>query len=150
MFITEIIDHELENFYRKTKLLPTLGSDVLRKQINETYLDKQTHPRQIPNYNVYTQPSLTHICKIVSDYYQISPETIHMANRLKGNLPRAIAIYFAAEFSGQKFTSIADYFKNLGYTGVSQVVRRINNLKACKPSLASDIENLCKLITLTT
>ena len=95
-----------DNNYRKTKLLPILGSDVFRKQISETYLDKQTLSREIPNYNVYTQPSLTHICKIVSDYYQISPETIQIANRLKGNLLRAIAIYLTAEFSGQKFATI--------------------------------------------
>lgn len=147
LFIMETTDNELENFFRKTKLLPILGSDVFRKQIIETCFDKQTHPREIPNYNFYIQPSLTHICKIVADYYQTTPETIYITNRIKGNLPRAVAIYLAAEFSGKKFATISDFFKNIGYTGISQVIRRINNFKSYKPSLANDIENLRKLIT---
>jgi chromosomal replication initiation ATPase DnaA len=143
----EKTDHELENFYRKTKLLPILGSDVFCKQINEMYLTKQPHSKEIPDQkNVCAQPTLLHICKIVADYHHVFPETLQVVDRVKGNLPRTIAIYLAAQLSGETFKTIADFFKNINYRSIPQVICRVNKLKFNIPSLANDIENLYKLI----
>jgi hypothetical protein len=146
LFIMEKTYHELENFYRKTKLLPVLGSDVFSKQIKEMYLTKQPLSKEISHQkNVCAQPSILNICKIVADYYHVFPETLQIVDRIKGNLPRTIAIYLAAQLSGEKFKNIAGFFKNISYRSIPQVICRINKLKSHTPSLANDIENLYKL-----
>jgi len=147
LFVMEKTDNELESFYRRTKLLPILGSDIFRNQISETYITKHNHSKEISDHkNTYIPPTLLYICKTVSKYYHVSPESLKIADRMKGNLPRTIAIYFAAELSCKKFKIIADFFQNTSNKGVSQVIYRINKLKTSIPSLANDIKNLYKLI----
>ena len=110
------------------------------------YLTKQPLSKEISHQkNVCAQPSILNICKIVADYYHVFPETLQIVDRIKGNLPRTIAIYLAAQLSGEKFKNIAGFFKNISYRSIPQVICRINKLKSHTPSLANDIENLYKL-----
>lgn len=147
LFVMEKTDHELENFYRKVRLLPILGSDAFRKQISEKYLEKLVQSKEISGHkNVCTQPSLSQICNIVADYYHIPTEKLYKVDRIKGNKPRAVAIYLATELSGKKLKIIADFFQNISHASISQIICRINRLKSSSLSLASDIENLYKLI----
>lgn len=145
LFIMGKTDRELETFYRKIKLLPILGSDAFRKQIDTMYLKNQNVSREISGYkDVCPRPSLEQICATVANYYHISAESLHLVNRILGNLPRSIAIYLAAELSGKKFEIIADFFKSISGDGISQIIRRVNILKSKKISLARDIEYLCR------
>lgn len=122
-----------------------MGSDAFRKQIDTMYLKNQNIPREISGYkDVYPRPSLEQICATVANYYRVSVESLHLVNRIQGNLPRSIAIYLAAELSGKKFEIIADFFKSISSDGVSQIIRRVNMLKSKKNSLANDIEYLCR------
>jgi putative transposase len=145
LFVMGKTDHEIENFYQKTKLFPILGTDAFYKQISEKYLEKQ--PKKITIHaNIYKQPELSQICDAVANYYHISVETLHLIDRVQGNQPRAVAIFLAAELSGKKFHAIADFFKNISPLGISKVIYRINKMKSCDPSLATVIENLYKII----
>jgi putative transposase len=147
LFVMENTDNELENFYRKIKLLPVLGTAAFRKQISNKYLDEQNLPAEIKDHkNICKLPELRHICQTVSEYYREPIEIIYNVDRARGNRTRAIAIYLAAELSGKKFKTIADFFKNTSHEGISKTVSRINKLQASKLSLAKDIDNLRRLL----
>jgi putative transposase len=147
LFVMEKLDHELENFYNKIKLLPILGTEVFCKQISQIYLEATLPDKNIPDSNnIRTKPQLEKICMIVTNYYGVSVEVLHEIKPKCGNKPRAIAIYLIAELSGKKFKDIAVFFKNISCTGISQIIWRINQLKSQDKSLAIDIDNLTKKI----
>jgi hypothetical protein len=147
LFIMEKTDQEVENFYRKAVLLPILGSDAFRKKISETYFQEKVLFQQIPDHKkALPAPKLLQICKIVASYYKLPLDTFYRVDRLHGNQGRTIAIYLATEMSGKKFKIIADFFKNISATGISQVVARTKKLILNKPKIANDITNLRKLI----
>jgi len=83
---------------------------------------------------------------LVANYYCVSTESLHVVKRAKGNIPRAIAIYLAAELSTLKFQLIADFFKNISVTGISQIIFRTNKLKINTSTINKDIVNLSNLI----
>lgn len=147
LFVIEQTDQELETFYRKVKLLPVLGSDLFCKQISQTVLAKMIPLKDTPDQKkVCTIPDLQEICKFVAKYYCVSTESLHIVNYKKGNLPRTVAIYLAAELSTLKFKLVADFFKNISAAGVSQIVFRTNQLKINIPSINKDIISLGNLI----
>jgi len=147
LFVTEETDQELEFFYRKTKLLPVLGSELFRKQTGQTILAHIPPIREIPDQkNACFMPDLPKICRIVAEYYHISPDMLYVIRHKKGNLPRAIAIYLATELSSLKFKIISDFFKNISVTGISQIIFRINKLKNSIPTINNDLQILIKLI----
>jgi len=149
LFVIEPTDQELEIFYRKATLLPILGSDLFRKQISQMVLvDVETRSLQdIPDQKkICAAPDLQKICALVAKYYRVSIESLYVIKRAKGNLPRAIAIYLAAELSTLKFKFIADFFKNISVSGVSQIIFRINQLKANESKVNQDIVSLSNLI----
>ena len=57
-----------------------------------------------------------------------------------------MAVYLIAEFSGKKFETIANFFKNISPIGVSQIVFRINKLKLESSAVKKDIAKLSGLI----
>jgi putative transposase len=147
LFVVEKTDQELETFYRKAKLLPVLGSDIFRKQIDQTILTHMLPIREIPDQkNACFMPDLQKICRLVAEYYHVSPEILYMVSHKKGNLPRTIAIYLAAELSSLKFKTIADFFKNISVAGISQIIFRVNKLKNGIPAINNDLNKLCNLI----
>ena len=143
LFVLEHTDQELETFYRKVKLLPVLGTDLFRKQISQTVLSEMTPLKEIPDQKkVRTKPSLSKICKIVAQYYQVANSSLFTVKRSQGNLPRKIAIYLAAGLSGKKLGLIANFFKKTSATGISQTILRTNKLKTSNHTIDSDITNL--------
>ncbi|EKE00702.1 MAG: hypothetical protein ACD_21C00286G0002 [uncultured bacterium] len=147
LFVLEKSDQELEVFYRKARLLPVLGSDFFRKQISRAILSKVTPTKDIPDQkNVCAAPDLLKISRLVANYYNVPVESLYIVDHAKGNLPRTISIYLAAELSGKKFKLIADFFKNISATGISQIIFRVNGLKQSIPSIDNDIATLSNLI----
>ena len=140
LFVMEEADKELEVFYRKIKLSPILGSELFCKQIGQTILAKMPPTKDIPDQkSVCIRTDLVKICQLVAKYYHVSIESLHIVDRAKGNLPRRIAIYLAAELSDKKFGFIADFFKNISAAGVSQIVLRTSKLKTSTPSINNAI-----------
>jgi putative transposase len=143
LFVMEGRDNELEIFYHKLKLLPVLGTDAFRKQINEIYLKENSYLREMPEYKrIPPCPTIIQICTRVANYYNVPIETLYIVDRKKGNQPRTIAIYLAAELSGNKFTAIANFFKHISNSGISQIIRRINKIKLHRPSLVAELKNI--------
>lgn len=91
-------------------------------------------------------PNLSNICKIVAQYYQASIKSLLRVDHVKGDLPRKIAIYLAAELSSKQFDLIANFFKNISASGVSQVVHRIKQLQTNNVSIKRDLAHLIKLL----
>lgn len=147
LFVIGGIDRELETFYSKAKLLPILGTDLFCKQISQTILARTVPIKEIPDQkNPCFMPDMQNICRKVTEYYHVSIKSLHIVAHKKGNLPRTIAIYLAAELIGIKFKLIADFFKNIGEGGISQLIFRTNKLKNNTPSINKDINTLSNLI----
>jgi len=147
LFVLENSGNELENFYRKARLLPILGTDIFCKIIKDVYLTKQNISKEIPDQkNICITPDLQKICNVVASYYQVSVESLYTTNRIKGNLPRTIAIYLAANASDKTYNIISNHFKNVSYSGVSQIVRRINKTLSSNQALLKNIKSISNLI----
>ena len=147
LFVLESTDQELESFYRKTKLLPILGSDVFREKISKNILADMIPLKETPDQKkVRAMPNLSSISRAVAKYYHVSNKTLFTVHRSKGNLPRKIAIYLSAELGGKKFNLIAKFFKNTTAAGISKVISRTNKLKISNPAIDSEIKELNQLL----
>ncbi|EKD46100.1 MAG: hypothetical protein ACD_69C00020G0003 [uncultured bacterium] len=146
-FLMEKPDQDLEKFYNKIKLLPILGSKQFRNSISQIALTEASQTKDIPDHKkVIPFPTLQKICDIVAKFYHVPIESLYTIKRPKRNQPRTIAIYLAAELSGTKFNIIAEFFKNIRNSSISQIICRVNRLKKIDCSINNDITNLKKLI----
>lgn len=143
LFVEEGIDKELDDYFKKLRRLPILGSEAFSKTVTEKYLKEAHKIKEIPEHKrcLYI-PSMDEISQAVCHYYNVNETAIKTTNRLEGNLPRSVAIFLSYTIGQQKLQSIADNYQNLTDAGVSKICQRIRKRLQNSPELLMQIENI--------
>lgn len=145
-FVEEGVDKELDNFYKKIKRVPILGTEAFTKTVTQKYLQERHRAHEIPEHKSLKETvSPETIMSCVAHYFKIKKENLLKVKTKIGNRPRNIGMYLSQLIGQYKLNTIAEIFALSG-AGVSHVCRRIELQMKNDLQLAKDILNLRKII----
>lgn len=101
-----------------------IGSPGFADWVRDKLRGRKPDPNVPDLRRAAVRPSLEKICAIVAERYGVSEKAIPVSGK-KRNLPRAIAIYLAREFSGRGNCEIGTYFGGITAAAVSVACLRI-------------------------
>jgi len=123
-FVEEGIDKELDNYFKKLKRIPILGSEAFIKTVSEKYLQESHKIKDIPAHKqIESIPSLEKIAQVITSYYQLDNSDLKKSKRGEGNIPRMAFMYLAQRFGQYDLLSISSKVGNIGAAGVSRSCR---------------------------
>lgn len=144
-FVEEGIDKELNDFYKKTKSFPILGTKIFSKSIKENHLKEQHKTHEIPEHkllNAVRYNNIEVIMKTVAAFYNTGTQDLKLVKKKNGNFPRAVGIYLSRTIGQNTFPEIAKAFTNTSASGASLTCYRMERMLATNKKMNDDIEEL--------
>lgn len=144
-FIEEGVDNEIDQFFRKLKNIPILGTDAFTKTVTEIHLQEQHKINDIPEHKLLIADGtidIESIMRCVAGFYHITMQDINQVKKRSGNQPRTIAMYLAHIIGQYSFPEISLYLSNITSSGVSRACRRLRMQIKNNEQLRLDIEKL--------
>jgi len=146
-FMEEGVDKPLDDYFKRLKRIPILGSDAFIKTVSEKYLQERHKIIEIPTHKqIANIPSLEKITQVITRYYHIDNSDLKMSKRGKRNIPRMAFIYLAQRFGQKDLLSISSALGNIGAAGVSRSCRVLCKLLSEDFRVKKDIEKLIALL----
>jgi putative transposase len=149
LFLEEGNDGELETFFNKVTRLPILGAEAFITTITKKYLSNKTLSLEVPEQNFLYKKQLVTVddlMLIIAQYYQVNIEKLKTSTRGTFNKPRSVAIYLAAQMTGQSLRAISEAFTNITYSGVSRIVSTITINMMQDITLKEEINKIRRLL----
>ncbi len=126
LFVQDGMKNSENEFSKKIRKNPILGSESFVKTINENLIPKEHKIPEIPMHKLLlTLPDLSQIQKAVANFFQIDPKELLVAHSRRLSLPKYIAIYLAVKFTQEKNSMIASHFGGIAACTVSYAYRLI-------------------------
>ncbi len=142
-FMAEGIDKNTDDFYKKLKNLPILGSEAFVKTVSEKYLTNNPISKEITDHKkLQSLPTSNIIMQVVAEYYKTNTDDLKRSDRGNKNQARSVAIYLAYQLTGQSLQTIANDFANTSYSGVAQMHKRMKRQISENPVIAQQIAKL--------
>lgn len=148
-FVEEGIDKEIDQFYKKLKSAPILGTTAFIQKVTEIHLQDQHKIVEIPEHKLLLLKEPLDIAKIVdcvATFYRISMQDIKLVRERRHKQPRAIAIYLAHIISQYSFPQISSYFPKITTAGVSRACQRLQRKMINHEEVRQDVEKLAERI----
>lgn len=144
-FVEEGISGKIDNPLKNSIAQTLLGTDRFVKRIRKM-VNNLKEDRSVPAKRVFLKrPELNDIVEQASKSYKISKREIR-AKKRKGNIARMVAIFLSHKLTGLKNREIGDYFGGIGESAVTEVVRKVGEIKKNDAELAYVVEHLEKLL----
>jgi len=145
VFVEEGIDKEIDDFFKKIKRLPVLGTEAFTKTVTEKYLKENHKVLEIPDHKQIIEcPSLGMIGKTVCNYFNVDAKCIFKPTRGERYKPRAMVMYLGQA----KYRDIANYLTATSLTGVSRTIRKMDLLIKNNKKLKYQISEITKQLTI--
>ena len=117
----EGIDKPLNDYFKKLRRVPILGSKAFIKTVNEKYLQERHKINEIPAHKqIENIPSLEKIRQVITRYYHIDSSDLKKSKRGEGNIPRMAFMVLAHRVGQNDLLSISSTLGNIGVAGVSK------------------------------
>lgn len=145
LFVEDGVDAEIDNFYRKIKRLPILGSDTFTINVSEKYLSDRHKVKDIPEHKILSTVLIVDINTIINQvatYYGVNQNELRQVNKKNGNLPRAVGMYIAQVTGQYTSTEIARAFTNISSAGVLKSCKNLQSRISNEIQLRGDIDRL--------
>jgi hypothetical protein len=115
-FVLEGNEEALENFYKKGRQSPVLGSEEFRGRLGEESIriDRE-HPRY---ERVTVRPSVDQVLRTLARMYGVKKDDLLTGRRGRGNEPRKLGMYLVKELCDLKLQEIAQRFGTGSYGAV--------------------------------
>jgi len=146
-FVEEGIDKELDDYFKKLKRIPILGSEAFVKTASEKHLQERHKIKNIPAHkHIQILPSLEKIQQVITSYYQLNASDLKKSKRGDGNIPRIAFMYLAQRFGQNDSLSISKTLGNIGAAGVSRSCRMFSKRLSEDSDVKKEIEKLIALL----
>jgi putative transposase len=152
-FVEQGMDEETELFYKKSRKIPIFGSESFQKSILKNHIPDKSFSTDIPERNHLIKkhlPGIEMIMRQVSNFYQVEEKLLLEPRKRAGNKPRSVAIYLAVRISKLSHREIAERFKHISVSGVSQIYRRLEQSIGDHSIIQNEVKQIKKLIELST
>jgi REP element-mobilizing transposase RayT len=101
-----------------------LGSEAFVERIVSNWMEMREDKELSDFRTLIPRPTIEQVIRRVEEYYRRPTDTICLAGS-RDHEPRRIAMYLARRLAGCLHEEIAAHFGGIGYTAVSQCVRRV-------------------------
>ena len=145
-FVEEGIDKEIENYYKRNKSIPILGTDTFIKSVTENYLKEEHKIREVPEHKLLLlaqSESAAQIIQKIAKYYCIDEKEIKIKQNGKNEL-RMVGMYLLQMIGQYSFVEIASYFTNISASGVSKICKRVSTKINTNLKFKCEIDELKK------
>jgi REP element-mobilizing transposase RayT len=123
-FVEEGLTRKIRNPFKDAVAQLVLGREEFVEEIRER-IENIPDNRETPSRKrLRSQPEIGKIVRQVAGYFGIKEEAMHTSEKRK-NLPRQISIYLVRKYTDTGISEIGRYFGGVGYSAVSQIVKRL-------------------------
>ncbi len=144
-FIDVPDDRNLVKILESEKLPSLLGDEKFILSIKKKYFPEK-RDKEIPESDNLA-PDLELIKKIVSEYYEMSPESLYREKRQSYNEPRDMAIYMSRYLRNDSLKQISKDYLLGSESSVSSILNSINELIKSDPLVENKIVEISRLVT---
>lgn len=140
-FVAAGVDRETQEFYDKKNMPVILGSQKFKEKILSDVEEKQLMCA-LPDYNKTKYlPRMNDIDRICAVYFNVDKSQLLKVYG-KGNVARHIAIYGGRAWAKEMLSVIADHYHCQSHSGISKIVKNINQRMAFDVLFADEIEKI--------
>jgi len=122
--LEEGVDKALNDYFKKLRRVPILGSEDFIKTISKKYLQERHKINEIPAHKqIENIPFLEKIKQVITRYYHMDSSDLKKSRRGEGHKPRKAFMYLAYRVGPMDWVSISKTLGNIGAEGVSKSCR---------------------------
>lgn len=147
-FIEEGVDAEINQFYKKIKNIPILGTDAFTKTVTEKYLKEQHKIDDIPEHKILIDSNhvtIENIISCIAKFYHICASEIY-AKKRGSRIPRIVAMYLAHTVGQHHLSQISLHFTDVTVSGVSRACKCLQELIRKNSELRFEVENIRHIV----
>jgi REP element-mobilizing transposase RayT len=112
-FVLEGNEKDLENFYKKQRKSPVLGSEEFRERVREESI--RIDREHVRYERAAVRPSMDQVLGTIAKTYGLKVKDLLTGRRGRDNEPRKLGMYLAKELCDLKLSEIAQRFDTSSY-----------------------------------